>query len=281
MRTYSEQEVADIIARAAERQAASSRTSDRVGLTLDEIARLGSDAGLDPDDLRAAAEEIDRGGIARQTSQTDTHVVAERWVDALLTDEAVEDAVTLLRERAVPGAALLGESGGSLKQVGRAVEWASVNGLGVQTTATLSPRGDRTRIRITQLVGTAKPKSEGLAYGGLLGGLFAAIAAVVLGKTLGLAAPIVILATLAVFAVTMAVSAPTITAFDRRWRSRRLAALDTLADDLAGIIVAPAHSAVRDAPLPDAPLRDTFEALGPDEEVEDARDMTPRRQDRA
>ena len=59
MRTYSEREVADIIERAAERQATADRTDDRPGLTLDEIERIGAEAGLDPAALRAAANEAD------------------------------------------------------------------------------------------------------------------------------------------------------------------------------------------------------------------------------
>ncbi len=274
MRTYSEQEVADIIARAAERQTATARTSDRVGLTLDEIERLGADAGLDPADLRAAAAELDRGGIARRLSQTDTTVIAECWVGAPLTEEAWEDAVALLRERiGQSGAALLGgEPGGSVQQVGRAYEWASVDSLGIQTTATLSPRGDRTRVRVTQVVGLAKPKSEGQAYGGLLALIVAVITAIALGTAAGAGPPLVILGALAAFAATFAVAAPTITGFDRRWRGRRLAALDTLADELAGILSERAPDA---APLPDAPLRDAFEALEPDA-ADDARDAAPR-----
>lgn len=274
MRTYSEQEVADIIARAAERQAASSRTSERVGLTLDEIARLGADAGLDPDDLRAAADEIDRGGIARSASQTDTHVVAERWADAPLTDEAWEDTVALLRERFGPSAAAMlgGSAGGDVQQIGRAYEWSSMTGSGLQTTATVSPRGGRTRVRLTQHVGLANPRTEGLAIGGFLALVIAVITAVALGTTAGVAPPLVVLAALAAFAASFAVAAPGVTTFDRRWRDRKLDTLNTLADDIAGVLAAPAV-----APLPDAPLRDAFEALGPDA----ARDASPRSRDRA
>ncbi len=282
MRTYSEQEVADIIARAAERQAASSRASDGVGLTLDEIARLGADAGLDPADLRAAAAELDRGGIARQASQTDTHVVVERWVDAPLTDEAWEDTVALLRDRFGPSAAaMLGRTpGGDVQQVGGACEWSGMTGSGLLTTATVSPRGERTRIRITQHVGLANSRTEGLALGGILAVVAAAITGAALGSAAGVGVPVLILAVVAAFAASFAAASPTITALDRGWRARKLARLDTLAGDIAGILVAPTTAPAEPmAPL-DAPLRDAFEALAPDE-AEGEHAAAPRSRGRA
>ena len=285
MRTYSEQDVADIIARAAERQAARARTTERVGLTLDEIARLGADAGLDPEDLRAAAAEIDRGGLARQASHTDTTVVVERWVEAPLTDTAWEDAVALLRDHAGPSAAAVvgGHSGGTVQQVGRAYEWTHTSGLGIQTTATVSPRGDRTRVRISQLVGLASPRAEGIAYGGFLAVVVAVITAVVLGTAAGAAAPLVVLGTLAAFAATVAVAVPGTTALDRRWRVRKLDALETLADQLADVLSAPDSEAFPTASQPDAPLRDAFEALETDDAPLDGepRAAEPRAQGRA
>ena len=179
MRTYSEQEVADIIARAAERQAASAREPVRDGLTLDEIERLGADAGLDADDLRAAAAELDAAGrtLSRQASHTKTHINVERWIDAELTPEAWEDAVAEMRSQVGPSmAASFGmAAGGTVQQVGAAYEWTHTNGMGAQTTVTASPRGGRTRLRMAQLVGLASPRVEGVAYGLIVAAIVAAL----------------------------------------------------------------------------------------------------------
>ena len=277
MRTYSEQEVADIIARAAERQAASARQPVREGLTLDEIERLGSDAGLDPADLRAAAAEVDAGGrtLARQSSQTRTHVVVERWIDAPLSEAGWEDAVAEMQGTlgADVGAAF-GMRVGQQQQVGRAFEWSHTSGLGVQTTVTASPRGERTKLRLTQLVGLASPRVEGAMYGGVVGVVAALAALVAVGQTDApfLTALLVLLAT---FAVVTAVAAPVTTALDRRWRVKKLDALGALADRIAPVLVAPTSDPLSDAPalastLPAAaqaaPLRDAFEALGEEED---------------
>ena len=241
MRTYSEQDVAAIIARAAERQAAAARTTASVGLTLDEIERLGQDAGLDPADLRAAAAEIDAAGrtLSRQASQTKTQVVVERWIDAPLTLEGWENTVYALRERlgVSAEAALGGAGGGTVQQVGAAFEWTHTSGLGVQTVVTASPRGERTRLRMSQLVGLGSPRAEGIAYGTavalILGGI-----ALVAGVKLDVGALAAVLATLAVFAASLAIAIPATTALDRRWRAGKLRALDALADDLGAVLAA-------------------------------------------
>ena len=289
MRTYTESEVADIIARAAERQATTARATERgVGLTLDEIERLGTEAGLDPADLRAAAAEVDAGGrtLARQASQTDTHVVVERWIDAPLTLVGWEDAVDVLRERlgisalAAVGVAaggtttvtpFSGAAGGTIQQIGGAFEWTHTSGLGVQTVVTASPRGERTRLRMTQLVGLASPRAEGIGYGMVAAFLIAGIVLVALSRA-DVAGVTVLMSTLAAFAASFAAAAPATTTLDRRWRSRKLAGLERLADDVAARLAhpesGPEHAAPeRAAPAAErdaAPLRDAFETLADD-----------------
>lgn len=285
MRTYTEDEVADIIARAAERQAASPR-AEAPGLTLDEIERLGVEAGLNVDDLRAAAAEVNAAGrtLSRQASHTATHVVVERWIDGPLTSEAWEDAVDVLREQVgASSAAMLGmAANGTTQQVGRAFEWTHTSGMGIQTTVTASPRGDRTRLRLTQLVGLANSRTEGALYGLIPAGLVAAIATAAVGSS-G-AFPLVVFATMVLsFLVALAVAAPTITALDRRWRAKKLDTLDALADDVSEVLAAPRPEALDGTTeaLPDgAPLRGAFEAIV-DETRDGAQAEPARRRDRS
>jgi hypothetical protein len=272
MRTYSEREVADIIERAAERQAATPRADEGVGLTLDEIERIGAEAGLDPAALRAAAAEIDAAGhtLSRQASQTRTQVVVERWIDGPLTPEGWEDAVVELQGTIGPDmSAMMGMAGPQQQQVGRAYEWTHTSGLGVRTTVLASPRADRTRLRITQLVGLSSPTVEGAAYGAILGFLaaFVAFVATVSGELSG---AVVLATTLVTFVLTTAAATPVVTHLDRRWRAGKLQKLGDLADRLAPILVPPETRAAapaatvptpgsRDAGL--APLRGAFDAV--------------------
>ena len=239
MRTYSEREVAAIIERAVERQAEADQMEGDPGLTLEEIERLGQEAGIDPAHLRAAAQEVGAKGrtFAGSSGMTRTHVHVERWVDGPLIEEAWEDTVAYLRQHfGAEMNAMMGMAGREVQQVGQSHEWTHTSGLGVQTRVTVSPRGDRTRLRITQLVGLSSTRVEGLGYGAivaLLGalaggalstsliaeGTFSAIVGVILG-----------------FILTLAVAAPVITRMDAAWRAKKLRQLDDLADELAPIL---------------------------------------------
>ena len=289
MRTYTEAEVRPTSSpRAAERQAESAREPTREGLTLDEIERLGAEAGLDPADLRAAASEIDAAGrtLAREASQTVTHVVVERWLDGPLTQAGWEDAVAELQDAFGADMAAFGLGGGQ-KQVGQAFEWSHTSGLGIQTKVLASPRGDRTRLRMTQLVGLGSTRAEGIIYGSVAG-IFAAFLAFLLAAGLDLSSvvgPVLVLATLV---LGTAVAIPATTALDRRWRAKKLDALGALADRVAPVLVAPglaegADPVLEALPEPtletsaEAPLRDAFERLEGDAEAP----AVERRRDRA
>ena len=256
MRTYTEREIAAIIERAAERQAEADRREGAPGLTLDEIEKLGADAGIDPAHLRAAAEEVGtHGRVSQGTSgMTRTHVHTERWVDGPLTSEAWEDTIAHLRQAygADLSAAFGQTSAGEVQQVGQSHEWRHTSSLGVQTHVTVSPRGDRTRLRITQLVGLSSTRNEGIAYGSLIAGTLATIASVVglVNTDSGLVAFAVLALT---FLAAAAIAIPVVTRLDAKWREKKLSQLGDLADDLAPILAAPADRALHAEAGPASP----------------------------
>lgn len=245
-RTYTEREVADLIGRAVERQQEASRRASSVGLTLDEVEHIGRETGIDPIHLREAAAEMDAVGrtLSRQSGHTDTHVTAERWIDAPLSPEGWEDAVAHLQDNfGLSMTAGMGVAGGTVQQVGNAYEWQHTSGLGVQTTVTASPRDGRTRLRMRQLVGLGSPTKESLGYGFLLAlviGVLGALAGSALGAGSG---AVSMLAAFLAFAVAWAVATPVIAHLDRRWRAGKLRTLDALADDLSTILMTPASGA--------------------------------------
>ena len=184
----------------------------------------------------------------------------------------------------------MGGGGGGQKQVGQAFEWTHTSGLGVQTTVLASPRGDRTRLRMTQLVGLGSTRVEGIGYGSAVG-IFAALVALIAAGALDLPAALGAAVVLATLALATAVAIPATTALDRRWRAKKLDALGALADRVGPVLVAPGlakgaapldearlEALPSDAASSEAPLRDAFERLeAPDGESFDA----ARRRDRA
>ena len=239
MRTYSETEVQSIIERAVERQQQAEAGAPASGLTLDEIERIGRESGIDPAHLRAAAAEVDSAGrtLSRQSHQTRTEVVVERWIDAPFRMEAWEDTVALLREHhgAPMGAAFGSTAGEGIRQIGASYEWTHTDGLGVRTRVTVSPRDGRTRLRMTKLVGLASPTAEGITYGAIIAltaGVIAAVVAMVSTDGAGSFG----LVGVAAFLLLWALAAPTVTALDRRWRARMLRKLDALADDVVPVL---------------------------------------------
>lgn len=276
MRTYTEREVSDIIERAVERQQAADEGDVSPGLTLDEIERLGREAGIDPAHLRAAAEEVDAAGrtLTRQRSQTRTQVVVERWIDAPLTSAGWEDVVALLRERFGPhaGAMLASDAGESVQQIGETYEWSHTSVLGVRTRVSVSPRGGRTRLRMTQLVGLSSPTVEGIAYGAVIALVMGLVVGGVGAAMAGLTDVAIVLVVVMAMLASWAVAAPLVTVADRRWRARKLDDLDALADDLAPLLAvaseAAAPASVEETPaLPEADRLD-LDALGDAPEAE-------------
>ncbi|MGB3544915.1 hypothetical protein, partial [Rubrivirga sp.] len=206
---------------------------------LDEIERLGRDSGIDPAHLRAAASEMDTVGrtLDRQTSQTKTEVIVERWIDAPFRIEAWEDVVAHVRQTfgASIGSATGSDAGETVRQIGSTYEWSHTSNLGVRTRVTVSPRDGRTRLRMTQIVGTSTPTVDGIGYGFLVALLPTLLVMLGVGQTdlgAGTALPIMF----ASFLVFWAVCSPIVTVLDRRWRAKKLRALDALADDLTPIL---------------------------------------------
>ncbi len=253
MRTYSEREVSSIIERAVERQQAAERGGD-TGLTLDEIERLGRESGIDPAHLRAAAAEIDESGrtLARQTGQSRTQVYAERWIDAPFATAGWEDAVAHLRtEFGAPiGAAFGSTAGETVQQIGQSFEWSHTSSLGVRTRATVSPRGDRTRLHLSQIVGLSSSSVEGVAYGGIIA-LVLGVVSLAVGAGLSGSLGVGVITGALVLVLSWIAAAPLVAAADRRWRAKRLRRLDLLADDLVPILRTPtAEPAWADAAEP-------------------------------
>jgi len=104
MRHYSEEEIQAIFRRATERQSKAAAQDPRQGLTLDELKRIGSESGIDPAHIEAAAHDIAHGvetppsptGVERFYGRSAT-IQAERMLPGRMDDATWSDAVETLR----------------------------------------------------------------------------------------------------------------------------------------------------------------------------------------
>lgn len=234
-RTYSENEMAQLLERAAELQARAANTRDAErGLTLGELESIAEESGLSPEFLRQAAREMEKLGpslLGKSVRTTKTQVHVEQWVDGELTMEAIEDIVDMLRKEFGTGlpASMGGKGDGTIEQVGRMVEWKHVSSLGIETSVRMKPRDGRVHLQLSQLVGLGSTKAEGISYGTILAGFLALIAGAVLKS------PLIGFLT---FFILAAIAIPSITYADRVWRKKKHLQLEALSDKLAGMIAA-------------------------------------------
>ena len=250
-RTYTEQEVAALLERAAELQAQAARRNEhRPGLTLPELEAVAAEAGLDPTLLREAAAELDapsRSLFEASTGTSATHVFVERWAPGALTPEVWEDVVAELRHRfdtdlgkmwGMPGYGV-----SSTEQIGRTAKWKHTSPSGIETRVMIRPRGDGLRIRLSQRVGWGSTLAEASTYGAVL----AALAALVVGAVAGSGG-----AALAALLLTLLAAVPLILYADRTWRRKKHRELDALADHVAALTASPPHAESEAAPEGDA-----------------------------
>ena len=236
-RLYSEREVAAIIAQAAEHQRHQDHGPEGPGLTLDEIERAGREAGLDPAALRRAAADLDAGRLGPATVPEGT-TVAERWIDGEVPPGAWEDAVADLRLTAGSTAVLLPDTS-DVTRLGADQEWTHTGLGGVRKTVTLSPRDDRTRLRVVMSDGGGDARVVGTVVAGvaslLLGMLAGGIAAE--GLAAGDLTGVVVL--VAVLVAGTVLGTPIVSGAIQKRRQRYAAEAERLADGLARRLAGP------------------------------------------
>ncbi|PAP78336.1 hypothetical protein [Rubrivirga marina] len=228
-RTYSEREIAAILARAAEGQRRGLDGEDAPGLTLSEIERAGTEAGLDPSLVRRAAADLDAGLLALDVDRPGTTVV-ERWVDAPLRLAVWEDAVAALQVRHGPGSA------DTLARAheGASQEWTHTTLSGSRTTVTASPRGGRTRVRVVTVDGgSADPRWQSAVLAGVVGLTLGMLAGAGVAEGLGWGDFAGVAALLLTLAVVTAIGTPLLMRSTERRRARQAAEAERLADELA------------------------------------------------
>lgn len=234
-RTYSEQEVQDLLERAAELQMQAARgKEDSPGLTLTELEHIAEEAGLDPGLVRRAASELDdptHDHVDSSTGTTATHVYVERWIPGSLMPEAWEDIVVELRHRYDSDlGSMMGMPDygiGKSEQIGRSAEWRHTSMAGISTRLMVRERGGGVRIRLNRRVGLASEMAEAFMYGTLFSffiGLFSAgLAGSLSAGVIGLLLAMMVIVPVFLFA-------------DRKWRRKQHRDLENLADWVAELV---------------------------------------------
>ncbi|MEM1093772.1 MAG: hypothetical protein AAGJ10_04135 [Bacteroidota bacterium] len=242
-RAYSEQEIAQILHRALERQDAEAekRRGPAEGLNVDELERLATESGIAPEHLRAAAAEVDRPSTPRRETTTATHNLVERTIPGHLNAAVWDDIVADLRGLIhMPGE-------DTATAIGTTYEWRHTNKSGITTTATLTLRDDSVALRLSQRVGIASLLTESLLYGGL----GALLLALVVGKVNDLA----LLQGVALFAALLVGLSTPLYALLTSWRKKMHRRIGDMADRIEAFITAASVPVETSTPVSDAHVK--------------------------
>lgn len=230
-RRFNEQETAQILERAAaaeqaraEGSAAMTTSSDRVrghtGMTLQQLEEIATEVGLRPEDIRAAAQAVNRGDMVptERTTFAGIPVGVSRTVtlERAMTDTEWEQLVVQLRETF--------QARGRLRHEGSFREWSNGN-LHVM----LEPTASGQQLRMTTRKGNA-------ASSVFIGGAFTLAGVSMFGNAVTAAQPSlrlgigVIIALIGAFtAVSTIVSLP-------KWARTRASQMEALAIKAAEIV---------------------------------------------
>lgn len=233
-RSYTEEEIAAMLERAAELQTQQSRNSSlRSSLSFSELEEIAAEAGIDPANLRQAAEELDSPGkvlLDKSSGTNATHIFVERTISGPLSLDAWEDVVAELSHRFDSDlGAGMGTTHGksSTQQIGRSVEWKHTSVSGIETRVLVRPNGDHLRIRLSQRVGLGSTTTESIMYGSITSMLIGAITgAIAQSGPIGLA----------VFFVSLLATVPLVNYADKKWRGKKHRELHVLGDQVASML---------------------------------------------
>ena len=232
-RTYSKEEIAALLERAAELHALEANSiTDKPGLTLSEIEEVASDSGIDPLLVRQAATEMSgapRVSSLKTKDTTATHNIVERIIPGSLPPDVWEDIVFELRHRFENDMnKMMGGSDSTTEQIGRSVQWKYTSISGIETRVLIRPRGNKLHLILRQMVGWGGSWAESITYGSIIAFLASTFSggfseSVLIGSI--------------VLVATLAVAIPLIYWADQTWRQKKHRELDGLADRIANMII--------------------------------------------
>ena len=166
---YSEREVASLIRRAVElesKRGRSGQSGTREGLTIYDLEKIAADAGIDPELMRQAADELRYDtrpkdiDIEDTTTVNDKEIVAEHWVKGELTPQILDNLIIELNQRFGTSQeeiywwnTLFNDYSGKalVNKTATSADWKYTDDFRMYTTrALIQQRGDKLRIRVSK-----------------------------------------------------------------------------------------------------------------------------------
>lgn len=233
-RTFSGDQLRDVLKRAAELQGSGASSSEGPALTVAELEQVAKGAGLDPAHIRQAVREMDAARVSRRTTDaSDTHLFVERWIELPMTPrtkDIVKAELSHLHD--VPLQWMLSNpfEWTTTKQVGDTWELNFRSLSRADLRVSLQPRGDEVRLRLARPVSTGgRPLFEAVLWSLLVAAI--SVPAFIVATSQAL---IAVLGVLLVYAASVGVLYQGFS----HWRKSQHASLEKLGDQLADALIA-------------------------------------------
>ncbi len=167
-RIYNEEEIAKLLKRAAELETERSISRDngfKNGLSLNELAQIASESGIDPELVQRAADELDKADRNKPLPNQDARIksneiVCERWLNITPDSRTLDELVTELNHMYGTSDSdiswwdkLWDDYSGKAKvrKTTSSLEWIYTDEAGVYTTRVLfQNRGNKFRVRVSK-----------------------------------------------------------------------------------------------------------------------------------
>ena len=236
-RTFSGDQLRDVLKRAAELQGSGPSTPEGPALTAAELEEVAKGAGLDPAHIRQAVREMDAARVRRRTTDaSDTHLFVERWIELPMTSrtkDIVRAELSHLHDVPLQWTLSNPFEWTTTKQVGDTWELNFRSLSRSDMRVSLQPRGDELdelRLRLARPVSAGgRPLFEAVCWSLLVAAISVPAFAVATSQALT-----AVLGVLLVYAASVAVLYQGFS----HWRKSQHASLEKLGDQLADALIA-------------------------------------------
>jgi hypothetical protein len=219
---FSEEAIQKIIKRAAElqRQEEDQAHLSEQGLSMDELIKIGEEAGLDIAHIQQAAHEVSEKLVRKSSTQNDTHIFEERVIETTVSADAIYDEVRAELRQNFNDNAMFGNYKEQLQD--RELVYNSMSG--IVTTARVSSQKNGVKIQMSQRVGLGSSLTEGVLYGGIVTSMVFGILFAIFKTNM--------VESIAMFSSLMVLFSIVVYALDVGWRNKKQRQLGEILDKI-------------------------------------------------